>query len=265
MWAVRHAEQGLNSAHDAHCVSIRAINRRDARADTSRSAQNSRARRRVDGLAQAPAPQSRGVNQSGQRRRRGRDVDIPWRRVAAPPPRPATWTCRGDESRRRRGRDVNIPWRRASRLRYSEPGHAERRRRGRPMRRDSRSFMPRAREPSRGRRAVPGARGRTRAAVHDYNGRELGQAGALRRLRDADVPRRAWSGRAGFFRVDPSAPRGFGGCLRRQPLVTYVRRADTPWRRVAAPPRPRRGYSVEPRRDETSGRLSGTSTRCTDV
>ena len=44
----------------------------------------------------------------GSRRRRGRRVDIPRRRVAAPP----TWKFRGDESRRRRGRDVEIPRRR---------------------------------------------------------------------------------------------------------------------------------------------------------
>ena len=87
----------------------------------------------------------------GSRRRRGRDVDIPWRRFAATrrrrgrdadrrrrgcdakisqrrvaeTPRPrrgdslgmslgdaATRTFRGDESRRRRGRDAEIPWRR---------------------------------------------------------------------------------------------------------------------------------------------------------
>ena len=40
--------------------------------------------------------------------RRGRDVDIPRRRVAAPP-RLATWTFRGDESRRRRGRQLDSP------------------------------------------------------------------------------------------------------------------------------------------------------------
>ena len=39
----------------------------------------------------------RGSSTDGSRRRRGRDVDIPWRRV------------RGDVSRRRRGRDVDIP------------------------------------------------------------------------------------------------------------------------------------------------------------
>ena len=70
-------------------------------------------------------------------RRRGRDVDIPWRRVAATPrvadipwrrvaATAATWTFRGDESpprprrgrsvkkSRRRGRDVDILWRRVA-------------------------------------------------------------------------------------------------------------------------------------------------------
>ena len=50
------------------------------------------------------------------RRRRGRDVDIPWRRVAAA----GTWIFRGDESRRRRGWDVETsPVETGSRLRYS--------------------------------------------------------------------------------------------------------------------------------------------------
>ena len=53
------------------------------------------------------------------RRRRRRDVDSPWRRVAAAPrPRrgcsvettPLTDIFGGDESRRRRGRDVDSPW-----------------------------------------------------------------------------------------------------------------------------------------------------------
>ena len=55
----------------------------------------------------------RGGNQRGQRRRlgdesrprRGRDVDIPWRRVAAPP---ATWIFRGDESRPRLRRGHSV-------------------------------------------------------------------------------------------------------------------------------------------------------------
>ena len=68
------------------------------------------------------------------RHRRGRGVDVPWRRVAAAPRRgrsvatsrggDATWTFRGDESRHRRRRDtfrgdetrrrrdVDVPWRR---------------------------------------------------------------------------------------------------------------------------------------------------------
>ena len=58
----------------------------------------------------------------GSRRRRGGDVDLPWRRIAATPRRrrgssvetdrgdaaAATWIFPGDGSRRRRGRDVDI-------------------------------------------------------------------------------------------------------------------------------------------------------------
>ena len=42
------------------------------------------------------------------RRRRGRDADSP-RGQAATTPWPATWIFRGDESQRRRGRDANSP------------------------------------------------------------------------------------------------------------------------------------------------------------
>ena len=78
------------------------------------------------------------IPQTGSRRRRGCDVDIPWRRVDAAAatwrfrgggstPRPrrgdsveagrgaaaaATWIFRGGGSRRRRGCDVDTPWRR---------------------------------------------------------------------------------------------------------------------------------------------------------
>ena len=61
----------------------------------------------------AATPQlRRGFSADGSRRRRGRELDIPWRRVAA--------DARGrdvDIPRRRvaadaRGRDVDIPWRR---------------------------------------------------------------------------------------------------------------------------------------------------------
>ena len=45
-------------------------------------------------------------------RRRGRDVDIPWRRSRGDAAA-ATWTFRGEKSRRRRGRDVRVPSRRA--------------------------------------------------------------------------------------------------------------------------------------------------------
>ena len=38
--------------------------------------------------------------------KRVRRADMPWRRVAA-----ATWIVRGGEPRRRRGRDVDSPWR----------------------------------------------------------------------------------------------------------------------------------------------------------
>ena len=45
------------------------------------------------------------------RRRRGPDVDSPWRRAAA---LARTWIVRGDESRRRRGPAGSIPWRRVA-------------------------------------------------------------------------------------------------------------------------------------------------------
>ena len=57
----------------------------------------------------------------GSRRRRGCDVDIPWRRArrrrgysvetSRGAAAAATWIVRGDESQRRRGCDVDIPWR----------------------------------------------------------------------------------------------------------------------------------------------------------
>ena len=59
------------------------------------------------------------------RRRRGYDVDIPWRRVARGYDADIPWrrvargfftrTFRGDESRRRHGRDADIPWRHVAR------------------------------------------------------------------------------------------------------------------------------------------------------
>ena len=58
----------------------------------------------------------------GARRRRGRDVDIPWKRIAATPSRIVRGSrsreggsvagTYGPGSRRRRGRDVDIPWKR---------------------------------------------------------------------------------------------------------------------------------------------------------
>ena len=50
-----------------------------------------------------------GVNQSGQRRRRGCDVDISL--VNRGDTAAATWTFRGEESRRRRGSEPDRPWR----------------------------------------------------------------------------------------------------------------------------------------------------------
>ena len=79
------------------------------------------------GLEGCRTEYSRGADNES-RRRRGLDVDIPRRRLAAPP-RPrrghdaetsrddaaaATWIFRGDDSRRRRGRDVDIPQRRVA-------------------------------------------------------------------------------------------------------------------------------------------------------
>ena len=49
-----------------------------------------------------PAAATRIFRGDASRRRRGRDADIPWRRVAATPGA-ATRIFRGDESRRRRG------------------------------------------------------------------------------------------------------------------------------------------------------------------
>ena len=67
----------------------------------------------------------RGDFSDESRRRRGRDADIPWRRVAAAPRLgrgcsvetsrggavAGTRMFRGDELRRRRGWDAGIPWR----------------------------------------------------------------------------------------------------------------------------------------------------------
>ena len=60
---------------------------------------------------------ARGRTSDESRRRRGCNVDIPWRRAAATPRRPRgrSSSARGhisDHSRRRRGYDVDIPWRR---------------------------------------------------------------------------------------------------------------------------------------------------------
>ena len=54
----------------------------------------------------------RGYSADGSRRRRGRDVDISWRRVAAAPRLRRGYSAGG--SRRRRGCDVDISWRRVA-------------------------------------------------------------------------------------------------------------------------------------------------------